>query len=275
MPDALDAADAWRESLNGRGRPRPTISIRAPRERANSSGAGAFLALADDGNQYWVKVPGNPQGNQVLVNEVIVGELGKVLDAPVRERVLVSIPPEVTRWEQFPTHPSATPLLGHASLHVPGAVDDDHLRYTKRDDNARRQAAIIGLWDLCVGEDPQWLYETGASYSMWSYDHGLWFSTGEGDWDAAVLRSLVDVDGTIGSVPSGIAADRLEEMADALDALGQEPILAALSAVPVEWGTDDRNLEVMGWFLYRRRSLVADRLRRRAVSPSAQVSAGT
>lgn len=264
MAAPLESLDAWSGRLLGRVAPGASTSVRAPRERARSSGAGAFLALASDGNQYWVKVPGNPQGNQVLVNEVIVGELGLMLGAPVRPRVLIAIPPEVTQWEEFPVRASGNTLLGHASLHVGSAVDDDDLRYTKRDDNARRQAAIIGLWDLCIGEDPQWLYETAAAYSMWSYDHGLWFTTGEGDWDSGVLEGLVDLDGTPRQIPGGLDRERLLQMADAIESLTPEALLYVVSAVPVEWGTSDRDLAAMAWFLYRRRGGVAARLRIRA-----------
>ncbi|SDG79179.1 hypothetical protein SAMN04489810_1304 [Microbacterium pygmaeum] len=232
-----------------------------------SSGAGAFLGLADDGRQYWVKVPGNAQGNQVLTNEVIVGELGRVLGAPVRERVLVAIPPSVSAWSDFPVRKSDLALLAHGSLHVPGAVDDDELRYTKRDDNARRQAAMAGLWDLCVGEDPQWLYETGAAYSMWSYDHGFWFTTGEGDWDQDVLRRLLATDGSLATLPSGVSRERLREVATVVENLTPEMLLSVMSAVPVEWGTDDRDLEAMAWFLFARREPVANRLRQRANLP--------
>jgi len=274
MDDLWLARDMWRGRLDGRIPPEPTATLRAPIVRAQSSGAGAFLGLADDGRQYWVKVPGNEQGEQVLVNEVIVGELGKLLGAPVRERTLLSVPPGVTRWDGFPRSASATPLVAHGSLHVPGAVDDDDLRYTKRDDNARRQAVMIGLWDLCLGEDPQWLYETTAAYSMWSYDHGLWFTTGEGDWDGAVLEQLVDVDGTLQDPPRGLDRQTLLSFADKVTDLTPDELLSVVSAVPVEWGTDDRNLEAMAWFLFCRRGPVADRLRRLAAVPSGERSTG-
>lgn len=274
MGDEPDSLAFWRGMLDGRRRPSASISVRAPRERARSSGAGAFLALADNGRQYWVKVPGNPQGDQVLVNEVIVGELGRVLGAPVRERVLVVVPPSVTGWSDFPTRRSAVALVAHGSLHVQGAVDDDALRYTKRDDNSRRQAAMVGLWDLCVGEDPQWLYETGAAYSMWSYDHGLWFATGEGDWNEGVLRRLVHAHAELVDLPRGINAERLRELAESIDGLTVEVLLSVVSAVPVEWGTGDRDLEAMAWFLYSRRRPVANRLRRRADSSSSERSTG-
>lgn len=255
-------------------RPDPSIAIRAPLRPALSSGAGAFLALADDGNQYWVKVPGNPQGSQVLVNEVIVGELGRVLDAPVRRRVLVVVPPELTNWASFPIASSEVPLIAHGSLHLPNAVDADELRYTRRGSNAQRQAAMVGLWDLCVGEDPQWLYETSAADALWSYDHGLWFTTGEGDWNEAVLRSLIDVTATLPDEPRALDEVRLRSVAEAIVALSPDELLSVMSAVPVEWGTDDRDLECMAWFLYRRRGPVADRLRRRANGRSERGSTG-
>lgn len=240
-----------------------------------SSGAGSFLGLADDGRQYWVKVPGNDQGNQVLTNEVIVSEVGLLLGAPVRERVLVNVPQAVCAWSEFPVRGAAGPLLGHGSHHVAGAVDDDELRYTKRDDNARRQAAMAGLWDLCIGEDPQWLYETGAAYSVWSYDHGLWFTTGEGDWDQGVLERLVDTVSPIPKLPAGVNRDRMREVADLIDNLTPEQLLTVVSAVPVEWGTDDRDLETMAWFLYSRRRRVAERLRKRAEPTSGDQKVGT
>ncbi|MGX5772672.1 hypothetical protein ACWKWN_18165 [Microbacterium trichothecenolyticum] len=275
MTDDWAALSSWRGQLAGRARATPSITIRAPRARAQSSGAGAFLGLADDGRQYWVKVPGNPQGNQVLTNEVIVGEVGRVLGAPVRERVLVTVPPAVSGWTEFPVRYSGFAITAHGSHHVPGAVDDDELRYTKRDDNARRQAAIVGLWDLCLGEDPQWLYETGAAYSMWSYDHGLWFTSGEGDWDEAVLERLVATDGSLPKLPAGVNRERMREVADAIENLTPELLLSVVSEVPVEWGTDDRDLEAMAWFLFARRSPVAKRLRERAQLPSGNETTGS
>ncbi|GAA3773889.1 hypothetical protein GCM10022240_27180 [Microbacterium kribbense] len=258
----------WRGQLSGRTRPRAETVIRAPRERARSSGAGAFLALGANGNQYWVKVPNNGQGSQVLVNEVIVGEVGKLIGAPVRERVLVTVPPGVTTWSDFPVAASSVPLLAHGSLHVPHAVDDDELTYTRRDDNARRQAAMLGLWDLCVGEDPQWLYETTAAYSVWSYDHGLWFATGEGDWDAAVLNKLLHVDASFPHPPKGISVRALRETATRISSLTSGELLTAMSAVPVEWGTGDEDLEAMAWFLFSRREPVAHRLNKLAAAAS-------
>ncbi|UUT36004.1 hypothetical protein [Microbacterium elymi] len=220
-------------------------------------------------------MPGNGQGDQVLVNEVIVAEVGKLIGAPVRERALVTVPPVVTTWSDFPAAVSTVPLLAHGSLHVPHAVDDDDLTYTRRDDNARRQAAMLGLWDLCVGEDPQWLYETTAAYSVWSYDHGLWFSTGEGDWNAMVLNRLLDTNASFPNPPTEISVRALRETAARISSLASGELLTAVSAVPVEWGTGDEDLEAMAWFLFSRRGPVAHRLNDLAAAVSGRQTTGS
>lgn len=275
MPHELESVDAWKGLLDGRSTPAAMITLRAPRQRARSSGAGAFFGLADDGRQYWIKVPGNEQGDQVLVNEVIVAGLGRLLGAPVRERVLITVPASLTNWSDFPVRSSETPMLAHGSLHVPGAEDADDFRYTRRDGNAQRQAAMIALWDLCLGDDPQWLYETSAAFSMWSYDHGFWFTTGEGDWDAAVLQRIVGLDGSVPQPPTGLDSKELLAVAERIERLDARALLSVMSAVPVEWGTDDGNLEVMAWFLFRRRTAVAHRLRTLAGATSGDETTGT
>ncbi|KJL49367.1 hypothetical protein RS84_00075 [Microbacterium hydrocarbonoxydans] len=262
MPRDYFDRDAWTGRLKGYERPTPTMTLRAPLRRARSSGAGAFLGLGSDGNQYWFKVPGNPQGDRVLVNEVIVEEVGRLIGAPVCRRALALVPPSSSRWTDFPVRPSEHPLVAHASLHVPGAVDDDALAYTRRDDNARRQASLLALWDLCVGDDEQWLYDASNSSSIWSYDHGLWFTTGEGDWDTSVLERLADLDGAFRNPPAGLSKEALLQVADRLESLTPDSYVRAMSAVPLEWGASDHDLESMAWFLYYRAPAVAARTRR-------------
>lgn len=243
---------------------RPTtvaLTLRAPVRRAQSSGAGAFLGLGDDGHQYWFKVPGNAQGNYVLANEVIVERVGNLIGAPVCERHLAWVTPTAMTWRDYPVAPSSGRLVAHASKHVSGAVDDDAMAYTRRDDNSRRQASLLALWDWCLGDDEQWLYEAASSSSIWSYDHGLWFTTGEGDWDTRVLQSLVGVDGSFRSPPAGLNRTRLHEVADRLLTVTREELLGAMSEVPVEWGVPTADLEAMGWLLYRRAPAVAQRMR--------------
>ncbi len=251
----------WTGGLSGRNRGTASITLRAPLRKALSSGADAFLGIADDGNSYWFKVPGNRQGNYVLANEVIVERVGALIGAPVCSRALARVLPASMAWELYPVPPTAGAVVAHASLHVAGAIDDDSIGYTRRDDNARRQSALLALWDWCLGEDEQWLYEVANSSSIWSYDHGLWFTTGEGDWDEHVLQHLLAVDGSFRLPPKGLSAQRLHEVADRIEAVTREELLDAVSEVPVEWGIPTSDLEAMGWLLYRRAPDVAKRTR--------------
>ena len=266
MTDAWEARATWVGHVRRSSPSSVTAMVRAPRERARSSGTGAFLGIADDRRQYWVKVPGNPQGDQVLVNEVIVAGVGAIIGAPVRDTVLLRVPANLTAWSQFPARKSDVPLLAHGSLHLDSAIDDDGLQYTKHDDNARRQSRMVGLWDLCLGDDPQWAYDASASYSVWSYDHGLWFTTIEGDWNEQILVRLLGVDGSYPSPPDGLDVDELVRTAKAIEAISPPDLLAVVSAVPVEWGTSDSDLEAMAWFLYLRRRPVARRIRSLALT---------
>lgn len=256
-----DHLDAWSGRLSALERGRPTITLRAPIRRAQSSGAGAFLGIADDGRQYWFKVPENPQGNHVLANEVIVERVGSLIGAPVCSRSLAWVTPTAMAWEEYPVRAASRPVVAHASAHVMGAVDDDVLGHTRSDDNARRQASLLALWDLCVGEDEQWLYEAARSSSVWSYDHGLWFTTGEGNWDREVLGRLVDLNGAFPNPPKGLSTKRLMEVADRIEAISRDELLRAVSEVPVEWGIADCDLEAMAWLIYRRAPGVAARTR--------------
>lgn len=261
MTRPFDALETWVGGLRSRPHASATITLRAPIQRAQSSGAGAFLGVADDGNQYWFKVPGNQQGNFVLANEVIVECVGRLIGAPVCSRKLAWVTPAAMAWESYPAAPSAAPVVAHASSHIKGAIDDDAFSYTRRDDNARRQASLLALWDWCLGDDEQWLYEAASSSSIWSYDHGLWFTTGEGDWTSEVLRSLESIDGSFSTPPPGLNEQKLLEVADRIEQVTRDELLDAMSEVPIEWGIPSSDLETMGWLLYRRAPRVAERTR--------------
>jgi len=256
----VTSPDDWLGALPSE-RGRPTVSLVAPIGPPSGSGANAAKGLADDGNVYWFKLPDNEQGVRVLANEVIVGALGSRLGAPVRQCVLASVAPGLLLRPDGSRGPARGPSsVAHASLHLESALEDDDLTYTRRDDNSRRQVWIMALWDLCLGQDPQWLYDSSEDYTIWSYDHGLWFWSGEGDWDPAMLRRSVLEDSTYAPRPHGLDRSTVAEVAEALADLTRNDLLKVVSAVPIEWGIPDVDLEHLAWFLYERREMVADRL---------------
>lgn len=227
--------------------------------RSSLSGTAAFLALASDGRQYWVKAPNNPQGARTLIAERVVYGLGEMMNAPVPQSALIEIPPEM-RWEMAPGY-NLHGGIGHASLNVETAiVHDEWGTFSHDDHNRERQAAILALWDLCLGEDPQWLHQVDADMSIYTFDHGLWFGGGA-DWALEDLQR-VGVRPWDGDLDAGVASSSgLHASAARLDGLTLEDIRSVTATVPVEWNTTEAEMSELAAVLYVRAEGVAARLR--------------
>lgn len=252
------ALGSWAGALNDVARGRAETTLRNP-VRKSGGGTGAFLGLANNGKQYWVKVPNNPQGTQVIVNEVVVAGVGDLLGAPVRPTALIAVPDTLQEWRIAP----GIPLRGcvaHGSEHLAQAEENDSFEYRGRDDNRSRQAQLIALWDLCMGGDPQWLYDLGNEYSTWSFDHGLWLG-GDGYWTRESLIASRDIEWPWEESVAGLDRTSFSAFAHQVEAITPEQVLTVLARVPVEWGTSNEDLETLGWFIYYRRAAAARRLR--------------
>lgn len=255
---ARDDARSWRGKLAGRVRGSAATRLVAPIEQSGS-GTAAFLGLADDGEFYWIKSIDNPQGLQSIVNEVLVSRIGEMLGAPVRPTKLISVSPSFAGWSMADGWPLGAGIA-HGSLRLANTVEDDELRHVRMDDNARRHAQIVALWDLCMGDDPQWLFDLDAERSTWSFDHGFWFG-GELGWTIDQLDRDADRGWAWPGSVRGIDSSELVRMADAIAGLSPELVMDAISGVPVEWGVIDEDLEAIGWFVHHRRVQVSERLR--------------
>lgn len=230
--------------------------------RRSESGSRAFLGLASDGREYWMKAPNNPQGSRTLVAEVISYGVGHLIGAPVCEHAIVDIPRGMN-WEYGP----ALRLrggIGHASLNIEDSiVADEWETYSAFDDNRNRQAFILALWDLCMGVDPQWLHRVVEDYSIWSFDHGFWLA-GEVDWSVQSLRAVglrpwqYDIDTAVAS------ASGLRAAAERVQALTLTSIRAVTDLVPLAWDVSAEELLAVAEILSVRTDGVADRLREAA-----------
>ena len=75
-----------------------------------------------------------------------------------------------------------------------------------------------------------------------------------------MLQRLVHLPWTWRDVIKGIDPESLTVCAATMRAVTSDEILVVLRTVRPEWGTSDAELETLGWFLFNRKSDVADRL---------------
>ncbi len=224
-----------------------------------ATGTLAFRGLSASRKTYWIKVPNQSQGPRVLATEQIVSAIGRLIGAPVRDTALIEV---TSDWEGWVIAPGLTlePCIAHASLELPHATESDSQEYMRDDDNSRRWARWVALWDWCMGADGQWLYEHDADRSMWSFDHNLWIHD-QREWGRDTCNGGTLVDWRWRGDWSGIDASELMVVADLLDEVKQEDICSACYAVPAEWNVPVDDLDALVEMLFKRRAGVAARLR--------------
>lgn len=261
---APDDASAWAEALTRCQRGEPEATVRAI-IRSYEDGTRASLVLTDNRKAQWIKVLGNPQGDQILVTEAVVSGAGRLIHAPTRPTSLIRIPDQFSGVAYGPVS-RFIPGIAHASLHLDQAEERDTIDFPRRGGNEVRRASLAGLWDWCMGDDAQWLYDLENDYAIWSFDHGFWLGGDGGDWDAHMLRRLVTTPWQMTEGTSTLSSSSLRYCASELRRVSVGDILGVLAGVPREWGSSDEELGTLGWFLYARRSGVADRLEGLATS---------
>jgi hypothetical protein len=240
------------------------VAMTAPIRRSTAGGSGAFLAVATDGNEYWVKPLNNCQGSKVPATEQIVARVGALIGAPIHGVRTVQIPKALVGWEFRPGFKLEVGIA-HGSLAVPDATETHSLERRGQDTNSSRHAYIHALYDLCWGADPQWLMCMSKDHEYYAHDHG-WFLPPEGpDWTSAAMLASLDVAREYADPHNGSGLDR-EAIAGAaarVAALTQAELVQALAHVPAAWPIPDSDLETAGHFLLHRAPHVASRLRAR------------
>ena len=233
------------------------------------SGCQVAEVIGDDGGHYWVKVMGNGHGNQALVTEHVVAGVGALLDACTCAAKVIDFPAAFLSSLRITTG-GARPGPAHASVSIGGALEcpSEDVEYATADDfqfrgddgNRYREAQMHAIWDPFLGEDEQWAYDLQDENRLWSYDHSVWLARRSGDWSARTLRDNVDEPWPLGDGYDGLDPEARARCAQSLRDLRPEQILEVLNQTPEEWGTTDADMEVLGWFVYKRSRSVAGRL---------------
>lgn len=254
----------WRGLLRGRRRTDADITLKAVLTKGAGGSFGAFLGRADDGQHYYVKPIYSQRDRLVPITDQIVGRVGALLGAPVCAVRTIEIGDDLAgtllhRGRILP------PGIAHASLEVAGKVDVSLLSHMHRDedDNRWRHAAFFALHDWCWGNDVHGLLDTYNDFQFYSHDLGNFLPPDGPGWAPNELVALVDEPHEYKQSVRGIPSETAAAVADRLAGISREEIREALAAVPSRWPIRNADLEVVGFFLERRASPTAERLRRR------------
>lgn len=232
---------------------------------ADSGSKPAHFVVEDGVNSYWGKWPGNPHGDQSLAHEWIVSQLGKWLGAPVAEPALLAVDSALVQG----VTPNGIALPGgiYFGSRFQNGSESTKVEWVDRDGNADRFAPLLALWEWCLGEDSQYLYNAEEDLQVWSIDHGLWFATHDKPWSAQRMTAWTGIDWEWPEGQQfGISQDSLLHAADRVGAVVEADLIGILAGVPVSWSVTDETLAAIGEFLLTRAPTVEESLRRRAHS---------
>lgn len=239
-------------------------------ERANTGSVPLLLGVRDGAHpsgrdQYWSKWPGNPHGNQSLVHEWVVARLGQLLDAPVCIPALIDVDPAVVQGQ----HANGVPFpsgVYFGSRRQTG-VETQEVDHVRDDGNPQRFARLVALWELCLGQDAQYLYCHADDDQVWSLDHGMWFNSLEGPWS---LDELTEWKSLRWDLPpgktAGISESALRDAAASVESIDESDVAVILSEIPLDWGVRDDELTSLGRLILARRRVVSRSLLLRAQS---------
>ncbi len=169
--------------------------------RALRGGSQPHLMQADDGNLYVVKFQGNPQGTNILINELLACKLAQFLGLPVPATECVQLPPELSKELYFETSDGRQPV--RPGLHLGSRLVIRSLEGRCYDDLpqsfhhlVRNPGVLVGirLFDLwtCNRDTRQvvfWKYSRKKKYNVTFIDNGHCF--GGPEWDFSPSRTLI------------------------------------------------------------------------------------
>jgi hypothetical protein len=252
----------WLDKLKGLRRNDADVRLEAPLQQGSRGGSGAFLGLGSDQQRYWIKPLNNIQGIRVPVTEQIVGRIGFLIEAPICIVHTIEIPSEFVGWE-FRSGRKLEAGIAHGSKHIDQVADVGGMDRRNNDDNARRHARMMALFDWCWGGDQQGLVALADESRYYSHDHG-WYLPPEGPtWDVASLEATVDAPHEYSAPKDGITSAIVDEILEKLLAVQRSQLCDALACIPATWPVTDAELECAGFFLERRAAAVAARIAER------------
>lgn len=224
---------------------------------AVDTGEKPFLCTGADNREYWCKNFDESTNGETVVNELVSYEVGRSIGAPVPSWAIID-PGDYAGANVYPedggktrlTVVSRKPLFG--SQCIQGVVASDDLKYLKRNSNPERIPRLMALWYLCNARDIQMLYQPERKDTIYSVDHGYWFSTQEGNRN--ITDSPEEPDGEPYEIPllrGTLGASNWDNAIDSVRALNKQSLMYIPGFIPNEWGQDGIIEEMIDYILSR------------------------
>jgi hypothetical protein len=205
----------------------------------------------DDGREYAVK---GRQCGRSIVNDHVVGMLGALLEAPVAEVRLVTIPPDLVQVESALRH--IPPGVCHGSLWIPGCRELEVGTESEIGvpENSLRFARLAVLFGWVGGKDRQFICHETPPPLVYSVDHGHFFPDGP-NWTTEGLLGAPKAlpDGTLRR-RARLAMSEVTTACQALASVLPGQLAKVVAQPPDEWGISLGERVALASYLERRRS---------------------
>lgn len=220
------------------------------------SGSQPIRVTASDGQTWVVK---GAAGERQLVNEQIVGALGRALGAPVPEIGFVRVSDELIESDATLRSPPEgfekfRSGVWHGSVFVDGYTERKLWEHAAETENTPGFALLAFLYGWCLCEqDHQFLYRKAPPPYVISHDHGHFFRDGP-DWTIESLAGapIAAPDQKIVS-NCRLSRTALENAQGALLTIDAVTAIAKAVAAPrEEWGISTGERVAMAQYLFNR-----------------------
>ena len=208
--------------------------------------SGSVRFMCNGNRQFVAKGARNGKG---LVAEYVVARLGQLMEAPVGDIALVSIP------DALRGHPPVANMgagVAHATRYIENLTDRAVIAYTNLPENKSRFARLCVLYSFAGAADHQLFYTTTAPSLVYSLDHGHFFPGGPG-WSSASLKGApaAEVDGWFGG--ANLAHVDLVEARSRLESVTDTDIKNVLAGPPPDWPFTLEERDTLDTYLKTRR----------------------
>jgi HipA-like protein len=206
----------------------------------------AVKLSCSDGQTYVVK---GRQIGRAIVNEHIVGSLGRALGAPVGEINLVEVLAAFIAIEPQIRHLS--PGIAHGSVFDATYSEKMGLAHMTVLENRERFARLSVLFSWMGAGDHQFFYEKSPPNRVASFDHGHFFGQ---NWTEASITALPPPQPDPVFQVCALTAQELQEAVARLQQISDDDIARAVGVPPDDWGVSMQERIAMANYLWNRKS---------------------